>query len=86
MEMAVERVKTLVDGRKLTVIPLGVGPEAGMNTLKNLSPKRDPIKINEAKYKEFFEWLSKSVVATTESMPGEIQTLDMDGIQGWGEL
>ena len=86
MEMAISRVGELVNNRKLTVLALGVGPEADMKTLKALSPKREPVKINEAKYKEFFEWLSKSVVATAESMPGEIQTLDMDGIQGWGEL
>lgn len=86
LETAISRVGTLVNDRKLTVLALGVGPEVDMNTLARFSPKREPVKINEAKYKEFFEWLSKSVVATTESMPGEIQTLDMDGIQGWGEL
>ena len=44
------------------------------------------LKIKETKYKEFFEWLSQSVVTTSQSMPGETQTLDIAGIQGWGEL
>ena len=57
-----------------------------MSTLAKFSPKRSPLKIKETKYKEFFEWLSQSVVTTSQSMPGEAQTLDVAGIQGWGEL
>lgn len=86
LNTAIARVQKMVDERKLTVFPLGVGPEADMATLGKFSPKRSPLKIKETKYKEFFEWLSQSVVTTSQSMPGETQTLDIAGIQGWGEL
>lgn len=86
LETAISRVQKMVNERKLTVFPLGVGPEADMSTLARFSPKRSPLKIKETKYKEFFEWLSQSVVTTSQSMPGETQTLDVAGIQGWGEL
>lgn len=86
LETAITRVQKMVNERKLTVFPLGVGPEADMSTLAKFSPKRSPLKIKETKYKEFFEWLSQSVVTTSQSMPGETQTLDVAGIQGWGEL
>lgn len=86
LDTAISRVQRMVNDRKLTVFPLGVGPEADMSTLAKFSPKRSPLKIKETKYKEFFEWLSQSVVTTSQSMPGEAQTLDVAGIQGWGEL
>lgn len=86
LNVAISRVQKMVNERKLTVFPLGVGPEADMTTLAKFSPKRSPLKIKETKYKEFFEWLSQSVVTTSQSMPGEAQTLDIAGIQGWGEL
>lgn len=86
LDTAISRVQKMVNERKLTVFPLGVGPEADMSTLAKFSPKRSPLKIKETKYKEFFEWLSQSVVTTSQSMPGETQTLDVAGIKGWGEL
>ncbi len=86
LDTAITRVQKMVKERKLTVFPLGVGPDADMSVLSKLSPKRSPLKIKETKYKEFFEWLSQSVVTTSQSMPGETQTLDVAGIQGWGEL
>ena len=86
LERAIARTQQMVNSRKLTVFPLGVGPTADMCVLAQLSPNRDPLKIKETKYKEFFEWLSQSVVATSQSMPGEKQTLDFEGIKGWSEL
>lgn len=86
LDTAIARVQKMVNDRKLTVFPLGVGPEADMSVLAEFSPKRSPLKVKETKYKEFFEWLSQSVVTTSQSMPGETQTLDVEGIKGWGEL
>lgn len=86
LDTAISRVRKMVNDRKLTIFPLGVGPEADMSVLAKLSPRRSPLKIKETKYKEFFEWLSQSVVTTSQSMPGETQTLDVEGIKGWSEL
>ena len=86
LKTAITRTQEMVNDRKLTVFPLGVGPDADMSTLAKFSPKRSPLKVRETKYKEFFEWLSQSVVTTSQSMPDETQKLDVEGIQGWGEL
>ena len=86
LNTAISRVQRMVKDGKLTVFPMGVGPEADMSVLAKFSPKRSPMKIRETKYKEFFTWLSQSVVATSQSMPGEKLTLDIEGIRGWGEL
>lgn len=86
LESAILRVRKMIYDRKLTIFPLGVGPEADMRILEKFSPLRTPLKVRETKYKEFFTWLSQSVVTTSQSMPGEKQLLDTDGILGWKEL
>ncbi len=86
LERAVKRTVALVDDKKLTVFPIGIGKRADMNTLKLFSPKRSPLKLQGLKFKEFFEWLSQSVSRTSQSTPGENVPLDVEGIKGWGEL
>ena len=83
---AVNRTVELVNAKKLTVFPIGIGREADMNALAKFSPKRPPLRLQGMKFKEFFQWLSKSVSKTSQSIPGESIKLDVEGIQGWGEL
>jgi len=72
--------------KRLTVFPIGIGDGADMNVLAMFSPKRPPLKLKGLNFAKFFEWLSKSVVATSQSTPGESVPLDTEGIKGWGEL
>lgn len=83
---AINRTVELVNGRKLTVFPIGIGKDADMNVLSQFSPKRPPLRLQGLKFKEFFQWLSKSVSKTSQSIPGESIKLDLEGIKGWGEL
>ena len=83
---AINRTVELVNQKKLTVFPIGIGAYADMNVLGQFSPKRPPLKLQGLKFKEFFEWLSKSVSKTSQSTPGESVKLDVEGIKGWGEL
>lgn len=83
---AINRTVDLVKNKKLTVFPIGIGVYADMNVLSQFSPKRPPLKLQELKFREFFEWLSKSVSKTSQSTPGESIKLDIEGIKGWGEL
>ena len=76
----------LVNQKKLTVFPIGIGPKADMGVLAQFSPKRPPLKLQGLKFREFFAWLSKSVSKTSQSTPGESVKLDVEGIKGWGEL
>ena len=83
--IAQEVSKRVLD-KRLSVFPIGVGDGADMDVLALFSPKRPPLKLKGLRFKEFFEWLSKSVSAVSHSIPGERIPLDTEGIKGWGEL
>lgn len=86
LSRAISRTVDLVNQKKLTVFPIGIGSEADMAVLAQFSPKRPPLKLQGLKFREFFAWLSKSVSKTSQSTPGESVKLDVEGIKGWGEL
>lgn len=86
LSRAINRTADLVNQKKLTVFPIGIGPDADMGVLAQFSPKRPPLKLQGLKFREFFAWLSKSVSKTSQSTPGESVKLDVEGIKGWGEL
>lgn len=86
LERAISRTIGMVDTKKLTIFPIGIGNDADMNVLAQFSPKRSPLKLKGMNFKEFFQWLSQSVSKTSQSMPGENVQLDLEGIKGWAEL
>lgn len=86
LSRAINRTVELVNQKKLTVFPIGIGAYADMNVLGQFSPKRSPLKLQGLKFREFFEWLSKSVSKTSQSMPGESVKINLEEIKGWGEL
>ncbi|MCM1024581.1 MAG: VWA domain-containing protein [Prevotella sp.] len=83
---ASQRIAELVNAKKLTVFPIGIGNEADKSALESLSPKRSPLKLQGLKFREFFAWLSQSVSRTSQSMPGEKIPLDSEGVKEWGSL
>ncbi len=83
---AISRTTEMINNKKLTIFPIGIGAEAGMETLAKFSPKRRPLRLRGLKFKEFFEWLSDSVSRTSQSMPGENVKLNTDAISDWGTL
>ena len=86
LSIAINKTVDLVQSKKLTIFPIGIGAEADMNVLSKFSPNRRPLKLQGLKFREFFSWLSKSVSKTSQSTPGESVKLDLDGIKDWGEL
>jgi uncharacterized protein YegL len=86
LDRAINRVTSMVSNKKLTVFPIGIGPQAGMSTLQLFSPNRSPIKLKGLNFTEFFEWLSKSVSRVSQSTPGDTVKLDLSGLAGWAEL
>lgn len=86
LSRAINRTVDLVNQKKLTVFPIGIGSDADMDVLAQFSPKRPPLKLQGLKFREFFAWLSKSVSKTSQSTPGESVKLDLEEIKGWGEL
>lgn len=86
LRSAVSRTAGLVNQRKLSVFPIAIGGAADMNVLAHFSPKREPMRLQGLKFREFFEWLSKSVSQTSQSLPGETVDIDQNGIQSWLQL
>ena len=83
---AVSRTISLIDNKKLTIFPIGIGSDANLNILAKFSPNKPPLRLQGLKFKEFFTWLSQSVSKVSQSSPGEQVTLDTDAIKGWGSL
>lgn len=86
LQRAMQRAADMANRRKLSIFPIGIGMNADMNVLAQFSPKRAPLKLQGLNFRAFFEWLSQSVVRTSQSTPGEKIQLDMDGIKSWVEL
>lgn len=86
MSRASKRIADLVNEKRLTVFPIGIGNEADRSALESLSPKRSPLKLQGLKFREFFAWLSQSVSRTSQSMPGETIQLDQEGVKEWSAL
>ncbi|MEJ5153413.1 VWA domain-containing protein [Comamonas sp. MYb396] len=86
LSAAAERIRALVSAKKLTVFPIGIGGGANMTKLAVLSPNRPPLRLRGLNFKEFFEWLSRSVSRVSQSTPGEHVALDTAGIAAWGQV
>lgn len=83
---SIGRTVELVLNKRLTVFPIAIGKDADIELLSRYSPNRTPLRLKEMRFCEFFSWLSKSIVKTSQSTPGEKLFLDMDGVKGWAEL
>ncbi len=83
---AASRTSELINKRKLTIFPIAIGDSSNISTLKSFSPTRTPLRLKGLNFKEFFEWLSKSVSRVSQSTPGEKVVLDVKGISTWGEV
>lgn len=84
MQRAIHRTRKMIYDRKLTIFPIGIGPNADMKVLENFSPNRAPVKLQGLKFREFFEWLSQSVSTTSVSILGE--SVSLGSIAGWAQL
>lgn len=65
------RVVQMVNEGKLVVFPIGVGGLADLSALRVLSPKREPAQLAGIKFREFFEWIAKSVSRVSKSKVGD---------------
>lgn len=71
LNRAISRTNELANNWKLTIFPIGIGEKADMKCLARFSPRRPPVSLKNMNFKAFFEWLSKSVSKTSQSMPGD---------------
>lgn len=81
-----QRTKNLEATKKLTVFPIGIGSAASLDTLSGFSNKRKAIRLKDHKFRELFEFLSKSVAAVSKSQLGETVKVDINDVKEWGEI
>jgi uncharacterized protein YegL len=79
-------IRKLVEAKKLTIFPIAVGDLQDVSQLAVISPGRQPLKLRGAKFRELFQWLSRSVARVSSSIPGENVPLDKDGLEDWANL
>lgn len=83
---AISRVVKLVESKRLTVFPIGIGEDADMEVLAQFHPGRTPLRLRGLEFKRFFEWLSASVQRVSASIPGQDVPLDVEAIKGWATV
>jgi uncharacterized protein YegL len=85
-QQAAPRVCQMEVQGKLVVFPIIIGTGVDMSVLTQFSTKRPPLRLQGLNFRQFFVWLSQSVVRVSQSRPGEKVQLDLDGIKDWGTL
>lgn len=80
LKAAVARIQEQLDRRKLTVVAVGLGPDADLEMLSRLS-RRQAVRLSGTRFREFFLWLSRSVASVSATLPGEETSLNLDAPQ-----
>nr|WP_288732077.1 VWA domain-containing protein [uncultured Anaerobutyricum sp.] len=60
LSIAQERIRDLVNRKKLAVYPFGIGKGADLNQLNQLSPKQEAFQLEETQMEGLFKWFAKS--------------------------
>lgn len=83
---AARKSSELANDRKLTILPIGVGDGVDMDILASFSPKRPPVRLQGLKFRELFQWLSRSISSMSQSMPGEKIQTDTSLLEKWASI
>ncbi|MEI0538609.1 vWA domain-containing protein [Brachyspira pulli] len=75
----------MASDKKLSCFQLGIGDYADMQTLAKFSPRK-PLRLKGLNFEGFFEWLSKSIQAVSQSTVGDQIKLDTSSIDDWAQL
>lgn len=86
LEKAAAVLKAEYENKRLSVLCVTVGDKDHMecDSLMKLSPERKVHYLRDLKFREFFNWLSRSIQKTTLSMSGE--EVFYDPTTTWGEI
>jgi len=82
---AAERVQAGERAGEFAFFCVGV-PKADFEILRQINPARQPVVLDETKFKEMFLWLSSTQRSISQSRPGEESAVQFGPISGWGSL
>jgi uncharacterized protein YegL len=87
---AAKRLAKEQEERGFTLFVVAVGDMCDMDILHQLSPRRDPLRLKELNFVEFFVWLSESHQVVSTSQPGERVVLpgrnEWEQQESWDEV
>jgi uncharacterized protein YegL len=75
VDQAAEELSLAQKEKRVAVFPIGVG-EANMETLAKITSPAHPKRLAGTKFKELFEWMSRSLGKRAQSQVGEQITLE----------
>lgn len=84
-QAAVQQCQMAEDERKCIIYPIAI--DAGtqeLAMLRKLSKLTPPVHMKSAKFKQFFNWLSASLVTMSQSSPG--QSVQLGSISPWATV
>lgn len=82
---AARKVREQAEQRKIVVIPVAVGDQANLDILAEFSPaNRPPKRLAGLRFREFFEWLSRSMGRVSQSVPGG--RVNLPSTDGWESI
>jgi len=82
-----ENIRNLESNRKLMVLPVGIGDEADLEVLSLFSNKNPgAFSLKGLKFKEFFNFISRSMENVSRSKPGDKAKIPVELIRDWADL
>lgn len=90
-EQAVKRLTEVQNRNGVTVFPIGIGQHADMDALGSLSTQRGALRLAGVNFSAFFEWLSRSMSAISDSQamgasddsPAMTEQVQLPDVGGW---
>jgi len=80
-----ELMQTSIANKKLAFFPVGVGPEADLNVLNQLTGGQvEALRLKGLNFSKFFQWLSNSQKQLSRSRVGD--RIPLESPRGWAEL
>ena len=86
------RIRELVHYHRLCVFPFGIGPDARLNRLSELSPEQNPLHLEERRVEEMFKWLGMKIGAvsssgdiTQDKTKFKLEEYEEDHVESWEE-
>ena len=80
---AVQRMRTAIENKKVTYMPMGIGPNADLDQLKKYYPANAPAKTTlhatATDFRSAFQWLSASIAEITHSDPKVTPNVTLPG-------
>jgi len=83
---AAARARQAEAAKQVAVFPIGVGPQADLNKLGEISGQRTAVRLEATRFAQFFEWLSASLSVASQSGAYGARASDQIALppaQGW---